>query len=119
MSKVINNSRLEKKFKNDFLSDIQEQYPDCMIMPMNHVQGIPDTLILYKNKWAALEFKKFSRAKRQPNQPYYVQLMDDMSFSRFVYPENRQEVMNDIQKSFRTARSARISRSKQIPLDKV
>lgn len=58
-----------------------------------YIQGIPDLLILYRNKWAALECKKSAKAKRQPNQEYYVQKMDEMSFARFISPENEEEMV--------------------------
>lgn len=69
---------------------------------MEQFQGIPDLLVLYKNKWASLECKKSAKAKRQPNQEYYVEKMNDMSFSRFVYPENKEEVIRDLQQVFTT-----------------
>ena len=66
------------------------------------IQGIPDLLILYKNKWASLECKKSAGSKKQANQSYYVNKMNEMSFSRFVYPENKEEVLHELQQSFNT-----------------
>ena len=78
-------------------------FPGCLVVKNDpgYIQGIPDLLILYNNKWAALECKKSAGAKKQPNQKYYVGLMDKMSFSRFIYPENKEEVLNDLQQTFR------------------
>ena len=67
----------------------------------DHIQGIPDLLILYKNKWATLECKKSARAKKQANQEYYVGLMNKMSFSRFICPENKEEVLHELQQTFK------------------
>lgn len=77
-------------------------FPGCIItkMPSEDIQGIPDLLVLYGNKWASLENKKSAKAKRQPNQEYYVDLMNKMSFSRFIYPENKKEVLNDLKQFF-------------------
>ena len=69
-------------------------------MDAGHIQGIPDLLILYKNKWATLECKKSEGAKKRPNQEYYVGKMNEMSFSRFISPENKEAVLNELKKFF-------------------
>ena len=76
----------------------------------NYIQGIPDLLILYRNKWAALECKRSEKEHHQPNQDYYIQLMDDMSYASFVYPENKEVVLNELQFTFQPRRSTRLSR---------
>ena len=95
-------SRLESGFQDKLRKDLEERFPGCMIFKMDQIQGIPDLLVLYENKWASLECKKSSRAKRQPNQEYYVDKMNGMSFSRFISPENKEEVLNELQEAFRT-----------------
>ena len=67
-----------------------------------YLQGIPDLLILFNDKWVALECKQHAGAKKQPNQEYYVGKMDEMSFSRFICPENKEEVLHDLQQSFQS-----------------
>ena len=62
----------------------------------SYIQGIPDLLVLYRDKWASLEVKKSANAKRQPNQQHYVGLMNEMSFSRFISPENKDEILNEL-----------------------
>lgn len=105
-------SRLESGFQDRLIKDLKEMFEGCMIFKMDQIQGIPDLLILYKNKWATLECKQFSRAKKQPNQEYYVGLMNEMSFSRFVNPENKEEVLRELYKAFKPRGSTRVSRRK-------
>ena len=109
--------KLESGFQDKLRDDIKAKFPGCMIFKMDQIQGIPDLLVLYKNKWASLECKKSENAPHQPNQDYYVELMNKMSFSRFIFPENRDEVLYELQRSFETPGSARFSRRKQVPLD--
>lgn len=93
---------MESGFQDKLRDELKNLFPGCMIFKMDQIQGIPDLLVLYKNMWATLECKKSARAKRRPNQEYYVGLMNEMSFSRFIYPENKEEVLNDLQKTFQS-----------------
>lgn len=104
-------SRLESGFQDKLVKELKERFDGCMVFKMDQIQGIPDLLILYKNKWASLETKRFANAKRQPNQEYYVGLMNEMSFSRFICPENKEEVLGELHKAFRSRRTTRVSRS--------
>lgn len=95
-------SKLERDFQAGLIRDIKERFPGCIVMKndSSYIQGIPDLTILYEDKWATLECKKSANAKKRPNQKYYVDKMNDMSFSRFISPENREEVLNEIQSAF-------------------
>lgn len=94
--------KLESEFQHNLKKELKELLPGCMILKLdpNDTQGIPDLLILYENKWATLENKKSSKARHQPNQDYYVEKMDNMSFSRFIYPENKEEVVEKLTSFF-------------------
>ena len=89
---------LESKFQANLIKEIKENLPGCIVMKTdpNYIQGMPDLLILHKNKWASLENKRSANAKKQPNQQYYVDKMNEMSFSRFICPENKEEVLNEL-----------------------
>lgn len=91
----------ESKFQANLKKELAEMFPGCIITKLdpNDIQGIPDLLVLYENKWATLECK--TRNKKQPNQDYYVDKMNNMSFSRFIDPSNKEEVLNDLQQTFR------------------
>ena len=93
-------SKLESGFQDRLIAELKEMFPGCMVFKMDQIQGIPDLLILYGKRWASLENKKSATAKRQPNQEYYVDLMNRMSFSRFICPENKEEILTELQKAF-------------------
>ena len=94
----------ERDFQSDLKKELKEMFPGCIVTKLDSgdIQGIPDLLVLYKNKWATLECKKYASAKRQPNQEYYVGLMNDMSFSRFICPENKEDVLYELCKAFKS-----------------
>lgn len=94
----------ENRFQAKLIKELEERFEGCLVMKLDsgYLQGIPDLLVLYKDKWATLECKRGSKAARQPNQPYYVDLMNKMSFSRFICPENKEEVLNDLRRAFGT-----------------
>lgn len=93
---------LESKFQAKLIKEIKDRFPGCEIMKNdpNYKQGFPDLTILYKDKWAVLETKRGEKAKRQPNQEYYVDKLNNMSFSRFICPENKEEILNELQSTF-------------------
>ena len=93
----------ENKFQSSLIKEIKERLPGCMVLKNDptYIQGIPDLTILYKDKWATLECKKSKNATHQYNQDDYVRTMNDMSFSSFIYPENKEEVLDELQTIFR------------------
>lgn len=103
-------SRLESGFQDRLIAELKELFEGCMVFKMDQFQGLPDLLILYGKKWASLECKRGASAKKRPNQEYYVDLMNKMSFSRFICPENKEEVLRDLQSAFRSGRKARNSK---------
>lgn len=94
----------ESVFQHNLIKELKERFPGVFVMKTdpNYIQGIPDILILYKNKWATLECKQSANAKKQPNQEYYIEKMNEMSFSRLIFPENKEEVLNDLERSFKS-----------------
>lgn len=93
---------LESKFQANLIKEIKEELPGCVVLKndSSYLQGVPDLLVLYKNKWSCLEVKKSANAKHQPNQDYYVNKMNEMSHSAFIYPENKDEVLEGLKKHF-------------------
>ena len=96
-------AKLESKFQKELIDEIKREYPGCIILKNDpdYIQGFPDWTILWEDKWAVLEAKRNKNARKQPNQEHYVEKLDNMSFSRFVYPENKEEVLNELRKTFK------------------
>ena len=82
----------------------------CVILKNDseYIQGIPDLLVLFRDRWAMLEVKASEDSPNQPNQEWYIARLNKMSFAAFIYPENEEEVLNDLQRAFESRRSARI-----------
>lgn len=95
---------LESNFQAQLIRELKKMFPGCIVVKndSSYIQGIPDLTIFYKNKWATLECKKNAGAKKQPNQEYYVGRMNEMSFSKFICPENKEEVLYELQQSFQS-----------------
>lgn len=93
---------LENKFKTKLIKEIESRFPGSLIFHLDPTerQGSPDLLVLYKNKWAALEGKKEATASHRPNQDYYVKRMNEMSFASFIFPENKEEVLDAMERAF-------------------
>ena len=97
-------SKLESQFQSKLIDELKNIFPGCVVLKNdpNYIQGIPDLSIFWGNKWATLEVKKSANAPHQPNQDYYVKKMNYMSFSAFIYPENKEAVLRELQQSFRS-----------------
>lgn len=95
---------LESKFQSKLIRRIKDEFPGCIVLKNDptYLQGIPDLTIFYENIWAALEVKKSAKASHQPNQDYYVDKMNQMSYAAFIFPENEDEVMAELQNHFNT-----------------
>lgn len=99
-------AKLERDFQKNLIKELKEIFKGCIIMKndSSYIQGIPDLLILYNDSWAALEVKKSRTASHRPNQDYYVDIMNEMSYASFIYPENKEEVLYELQQTLFTRR---------------
>ncbi len=97
-------SKLERDFQAKLIKELKSIFPGCMVIKLDtsYIQGLPDLLILYKDKWAVLEAKRSSNAKHRPNQDYYVETMGKMSYAAFIYPENKEKILDELQQAFGT-----------------
>lgn len=92
---------LERDFQAALIHDLKVMFPGCIIVKTD-LQGFPDRIVLWGSRWAALEVKKSAHAIHQPNQDEYVDRLNVMSFASFIFPENRDEVLSDLQYTFRS-----------------
>lgn len=102
---------LESAFQAKLIRRLRRLFPGAIILrnDAGYMQGVPDLTILYGIRWAALEVKASADARERPNQAYYVRKWNEMSFAAFIYPENEDEVLNELQLAFAVEGDARPS----------
>lgn len=93
----------EANFQAKLIKDIRKMLDGCYILKTDptYIQGFPDLLILYNDRWAALECKKSPKASVRPNQEYYIDRLGEMSYASFICPENKEEILNELQQALR------------------
>lgn len=96
-------AKRESQFQANLIKKLKSRFPDAIVLKndANYIQGIPDLLILHGSKWAALECKKDETSSRRPNQEFYVNKMNGMSYAAFIFPENEKEVLDELEQSLR------------------
>lgn len=94
-------ARRENKFQADLIKEIKNRFEGCIVLKNdpNYIQGIPDITIFHNDKWAALECKDNAKAPHQPNQDYYISKMNNMSYASFIFPENKEDVLNELERT--------------------
>ena len=90
---------LENKYQSYLKKKIKSHFPDCIILKNDDIQGFPDLIILNGNKWAALEIKRQSNSTHRPNQDYWVDKLNKMSYAAFIFPENEEGVLNALERA--------------------
>lgn len=92
----------ESDFQLEVKKSIKAEFPNAIIKKQDGLQGFPDLIILNGDKWVALECKISGKAHKQPNQENYISRMNEMSYASFIFPENKEEVLNEVFKALRT-----------------
>lgn len=105
---------LESKFQAHLIKEIKSIFKGCVVLKndANYIQGFPDLLILYRDKWAALECKASCTSPIRPNQEHYVNVLDNMSYANFICPENKEEVLYELQCALKPRRTSRVPKRK-------
>lgn len=104
----------ESVYQANLIKRLHKLYPGCIVLKndSSYMQGIPDLTILYQDKWAALEVKAKeprNSAIFEPNQEWYIETMNNMSFAACIYPENEKDVLRGLQQAFSSRRQTRVS----------
>ncbi len=96
----------ENAFQSNLIKELKKIFPGCMVLKndSSYYQGIPDLLVLFNDKWAMLECKRSSTASHRPNQDYYIEKFGKMSYASFISPDNKEEVLDELQQAFRLGR---------------
>lgn len=94
----------ETHYQHTLIQKIKQLLPGSYILKNDPTgfQGIPDLLVLHGPRWAMLEVKMSENANIQPNQRYYVESLNEMSFAAFIYPENEEDVLDALQQALGT-----------------
>ena len=103
----------ENRYQAKLIKTLERMFPGCVILKndSSYQQGILDLLILWNDRWASLEVKDSEKASMRPNQEYYIERLDNMSFAAKIYPENETEVLSALQQAFEPPRRTRVSKS--------
>ena len=104
----------ESVFQHQLIKQLKTEFPGCVVLKndANYIQGFPDLTVLFSDgRWATLECKRFDQASKRPNQQYYVNKLNQMSFSRFISPDNEKDVIYELHQTFGTRRPACVSGS--------
>lgn len=96
----MSDAQLESAFQKRLIDKLENLYPGCFILKndASYVQGVPDLVIFYRDRWAFLEVKASATSKTRPNQPYWVRKLNDMSYAAFIFPENQEEILHDLER---------------------
>ena len=94
-------------FASKVKTRLEREFPECVVLrgdPNIHFQGIPDYIVLNGDRWASLEVKRASKAKRQPNQEFYTDLFGSYSYASFISPENEEVIFDELRSALRPSR---------------
>jgi hypothetical protein len=101
----------ENAYQAKLIRKLKRMFPGCELVKNDsgYRQGIPDWTLFYGPFWAMLEIKDSLKAKRQPNQDYYIEKFNEMGFGAFICPENEKEVLTALSEAFSSRGAACVS----------
>ena len=101
----------ERDYQAQLIKKLRVLFPGCVILKndSSYMQGVPDLIILYGRYWGMLEVKLHVNFRTQPNQEYYIEQLNAMSFAAFIHPDNEEEVLHALQHAFELEGDSRVS----------
>ncbi|MFL5666658.1 MAG: hypothetical protein ACJ8BW_35710 [Ktedonobacteraceae bacterium] len=101
----------EAMYQAKLIRKLKRVFPGCVVLKNDpqYQQGILDLTLLWGWFWAMLEVKASVASPERPNQRYFVEQLDQMSFAAFICPENEEEVLLALQEAFSSRGAARVS----------
>ena len=99
-------ARYERNYQAKLIKRIERLIPGSYVRKADIQQGWPDLLILAPGFWALLEVKREVPGPDdfEPNQEWWIEEFDEMSFSACIYPENEKEVFDALSQAFSESR---------------
>lgn len=97
----------EREYQPHLIKRIEKEIlPGSYVRKIDAQQGWPDLLILWRIRWALLEVKvkKPRFSDFEPNQLWWIDEFNSMSFAACIYPENEEEVLNALSQTLRSSR---------------
>lgn len=97
----MNNKKLESEFQANLIKRIKMEFGNNVIVlknDPNYLVGFPDLTVLGKKRYAVIECKREAHASRRALQEYYVDKANRLSYGAFAYPENEDEVIEDLRR---------------------
>ena len=101
----------ERDIQRPLIKEIKERFPNCIVKKNDsgYIQGIPDISVDIGPYSYHLEVKRSKKAPYQPNQEYYLDKYNSMGgWARTIYPENKEEVLNEMEQTSRVRGSSLI-----------
>lgn len=97
---------LERIYQGKLIIELRKRFPGCVILKNDpeYLQGVPDLTILLGTNWGALEVKTDMNAPYQPNQEYYLEQLNEMSFAAMICPQNEEEIFDGLQQALQPER---------------
>lgn len=92
---------LEREYQAKLIQKLRRMFHNCVILKNDpdYLQGVPDLVIFFEDRYAFLEVKASEHSNVQPNQEYYIRELNAMSFAAFIYPSNEEEVLDALRRA--------------------
>lgn len=93
---------LESEYQPKLIAKLRTLFPGCLILKNDpeYLPGVPDLSIFYGARWAMLEVKAKATSKFRPNQEYYLEKANNMSFASVIYPSIEEDVLRALAEAF-------------------